>query len=1599
MAFGALLFLSLLTYRADDPSWNVVQTGPAKNAAGIVGAYLSDFFLQFFGKGAYVLAFLALLFAFITILQRRITLKWFSVLGYICIGLLLSALLHLYLGVSGPKNYSAGGVWGQWLGEFVRARLGMVGGSLLLLISLCISLLWATRFSFLQWSTHMWYRFEPRGRSLLLLWQERALDWRDSMTRWKERRSEYKQNQRLRQMARQSQLAPAGPNNIELPALKLDHSWVDHPANTWELEETYERYIADEDDLPELTPPEQILDSKAFEELDEDNIVDSASPEMKGNATQALNNSKLQANSCDNQNTLISGAPGSSIRKASPKELVDQVTASRQVISDLSDSGEYDTLPEIIPGKNQQEDDSAGGLALQMSFKPSKTFSVPYRSQTPSSTEHVATQLETRSGEHHYEPVLLECSNVTQPENLDNHTLDVVLNPEQIANSITLSPIVNQTPQNTPLPENFHQLPVYPEVTQETTQITSEETPKERTLNLKEDLLKEHTAAPTPRAKKPVHNLTFPAPSHPEAPRQLQPPSTKKKEAPSKKKLPQGIEQALYQTTPFAKQNRHQTPNEAIQPVLHLEEELHTHSESIQQAEEDALIRFALEQAKAEEIAQQEPVQLANPAPRRVEKAKVAETQEVYTEPIQAQPVQEEPLQTDVGLEVVAPVEAPKKRKSKKKKKAKKAEAQTLPELAQLAPQAPVQANTIPHVEEYAPAQTPISVMEVSEEQILTSPEATRTKPEPEVHHQVHTPVLEELPVTEMPVLEEMSLEVPESPNVMDFQYTQPEQHNTEPETPKIKYDMLLDNKAPEEPIVKKPKKTSKKKKQEAALATQTDEAPIHQPQSTTTKLDLDSYEPLTEEEKINSIAPVERAEPKQQAPSQNNKLKAKAKAKPIAPPEPQILHKPERTPQVVQEIDQLQEDSPLELIDLPEFEPAPKLTPEPIAIVESPQQAKQETQKVEEKQEAEEEIFTARQAVDIAKRNLQARKEKQEVAQENAPLVKMPEKPKAPSASPEKPVQRAKQPHPPEELELVAGKADELPVQPAQPTQRPVAPIEKRPVQVQRKGPDLGQLEGQPVIKEKLRASSPNLNEISKPAKPAWQLRGYEPPSLDFLAYEAPPEDDVIPEILLENAKKLEKALENFSIRGKVKEILPGPVITLYEYLPAPGIKVSKIAALADDIAMALKAYQVRVIAPIPGRGVVGVEVPNMKREMVFLKELLADEQFVETGASLPVALGKDTTGHPFVANLAKMPHLLVAGTTGSGKSVGVNTMICSLLYNSSPEEVRFLMVDPKMLELSIYDGIPHLLLPVMTEAKKASVALNWAVSEMERRYALMAGAGVRSIAKYNELIKKRLMMRDTYLARDKMDSAALQDVSDWEDEDFDIDELLQQDGSSKDYFEKLPYIVVIIDELADLMMVAAKEVEFAIARLAQMARAAGIHLIIATQRPSVDVLTGVIKANFPTRMAFRVGSKIDSRTIIDQPGAEKLLGSGDMLFVPPGSSAPTRLHGAFVSEEEIHKIVKHLKKQGAPEYKSEILASSEPEEGEEDEPVDELYDKAVAIVIKSRNASISSLQRKLRIGYNRSARIIEYMEKEGVIGPQVGSKPREILVPAEGE
>jgi DNA segregation ATPase FtsK/SpoIIIE, S-DNA-T family len=469
----------------------------------------------------------------------------------------------------------------------------------------------------------------------------------------------------------------------------------------------------------------------------------------------------------------------------------------------------------------------------------------------------------------------------------------------------------------------------------------------------------------------------------------------------------------------------------------------------------------------------------------------------------------------------------------------------------------------------------------------------------------------------------------------------------------------------------------------------------------------------------------------------------------------------------------------------------------------------------------------------------------------------------------------------------------------------------------------------------------------------------------------------------LITNSRILEKKLSDFGVEGRVVEVMPGPVITMYELEPAPGVKINKITNLADDLALALMAPSIRIIAPIPGKSLIGIEIPNLKREQVFLKDVLDNDSFLQSTQRLPIALGVDFVGTPVIADLAKMPHLLIAGTTGSGKSVALNAMICSILFKAGPDDVKFLMVDPKRLELSSYEGIPHLMHPVVVDPKKSSQVLRWTVEEMERRYRIISDLGMKSIDAYNELLLKNPKGKTALKgqAQQETDSLAAEST---------------EKISPQINHVRLPYIVVIIDELADLMMVAPHDVEESLTRLAQMARAAGIHLIIATQRPSVDVITGLIKANFPTRISFQVSSKIDSRTIIDQPGAEQLLGAGDMLFIPPGTTKLSRIHGAYLSDQEISRIVEFIKIQAQPAYDASIekfeLEAAQAQH--DDDNFDEKYDEAVALVGELGQASISLVQRYMKIGYNRAARMIEQMEREGIVGPSDGAKPRKVLI-----
>ena len=524
-------------------------------------------------------------------------------------------------------------------------------------------------------------------------------------------------------------------------------------------------------------------------------------------------------------------------------------------------------------------------------------------------------------------------------------------------------------------------------------------------------------------------------------------------------------------------------------------------------------------------------------------------------------------------------------------------------------------------------------------------------------------------------------------------------------------------------------------------------------------------------------------------------------------------------------------------------------------------------------------------------------------------------------------------------------------------------------------------------------RLPSAEIIVLPRPVAHREVIHAYEFPLVDYLAEAPEREGEILTEDILEEAAgRLEKVIRDFGVRGEVIHVHPGPVVTLYEFEPAPGIKSSRVIALTEDIARSMSAVSARV-AVIPGRNAIGVELPNETRETVYLREILESEAFTGSTQKMPLCLGKTIGGEPVIADLARMPHLLVAGTTGSGKSVAINTMILSLLYRFTPEQCRLIMVDPKMLELSVYDGIPHLLTPVVTDPKKAIIALRWAVREMEDRYKKMAKLGVRNIDGFNARVSE---------AREKGEviTRTVQTGFDKETGELTYTEEVMD-------LTSLPYIVVIVDEMADLMMVAGKEIEGAIQRLAQMARAAGIHVILATQRPSVDVITGTIKANFPTRISFQVTSKIDSRTILGEMGAEQLLGQGDMLYMAGGGRI-ARVHGPFVSDTEVERVVAHLKRQAKPVYLEAVTAEDEEEQEPEETPIfdesemglgsGELFDQAVSIVLRHKKASTSYIQRRLQIGYNRAASIMERMEKEGIVGPANHAGKREILIGTGG-
>ncbi|MBI2997740.1 MAG: DNA translocase FtsK [Deltaproteobacteria bacterium] len=518
-------------------------------------------------------------------------------------------------------------------------------------------------------------------------------------------------------------------------------------------------------------------------------------------------------------------------------------------------------------------------------------------------------------------------------------------------------------------------------------------------------------------------------------------------------------------------------------------------------------------------------------------------------------------------------------------------------------------------------------------------------------------------------------------------------------------------------------------------------------------------------------------------------------------------------------------------------------------------------------------------------------------------------------------------------------------------------------------------------ILKEEVKDEPPpKPKKKSQPVQQEFPLPeiglGYMLPSPSLLDLPDSGHVEIDKETLDAIGLRLKRKLEELGVEGQVKSVHPGPVITMFKFEPAAGVKVRRIVALADDLAMALPALNVRILAPIPGESVVGIEIPNPRREKVFLKQVIGSDDYQNAESKLTLALGKAISGFPYLADLARMPHLLIAGATGTGKSVSLNAMILSILYKSTPQDVQFIMIDPKMLELSVFEDLPHMLVPVVTDPKKAASALFWAMDEMDHRYRLMRDKGARNIDHYNQILKKRVID---------------QKEQDQGEENGEIGGNLE--GQKPLRHEHLARIVIIVDELADLMMSVRRDIEEYITRLAQKARAAGIHMILATQRPSVDIITGLIKANFPARISFQVTSRVDSRTILDSIGAERLLGDGDMLFLPPGTARITRIHGAYVSDQEVRKVVEFIRQQAKPRYRPEVFdAKKEIEAANGDDDYDEMYDQAVAIVAEEQQASISMIQRRLRVGYNRAARMIEQMERDGVVGPSDGAKPREV-------
>lgn len=1562
LSFLAALFLalSLFSYHPDDPCWSVSGASPIQNWLGAWGAQVADLSLMFFGLHSYLLVVVLSWLGMGMLLKSKFRFSIISFVGYAVFALLTAGLWHLWFGLM-EGGHSSGGLWGMWLAQKLSTQTGMLGTSLLLLFGLLLATVWTTHFSISGWLMKLWMRIEPRARTQAMIWYERWLDWRDGWARWRWERQQ-------RRMAKQEpQLAMADGYQSELPALELESSWLQR--SHWDegmRDQKQERPKVSM--LPELTPPEveAIRDNESLYSDDdysahdmgaEDSSEESAfwsddhaaiEAQVKGgDATKDIRSHVRPNNSIPAlESSVLEGAV------YIPPTL--DVGEERTVSLPDDDELAHAETPLAMVNPNQAADTSDVAvlshweqpLALY-DWNAGQTVpeAEPFNPDGPSAS--LESQVSAPVAETAYP---LEKGAVQEAVGWGEATADESIEP------VMSHDVLEQHPVESAVEADIHPMLVD----------SSDSVPAmEEKLDIDSSEHAFPMDAPTVEEMHPDY-IKEQDISEPlfvsEQSESIELVEAHREEEPE---FSQDDDFVLVNTPlpDLVDSFEPPRPGERVTDSL-LEESWFVESKEI----------------GAQQASQQQAAEIVSPSPTTFGYDEEAELHEI-SEDVPPQPsepvagiepvVQKKPAVVkpvaEAEQEILAVPESkpPKAKKSKKSKAATPAEEEKKPKkskktkAAKKSTAAP-KLETAPGGSEKGRVWEPLEVPSALSEPELAS-----------------VPVANES-VEQEPVVEKAQPVIPSTTD--SFEAFEP----TEPKTQDLAS-------RPSRSHVSLPASPKKEAKSSAPQSNSSIELASEVPESVEFSPSMEvSMEKLKQAKRNTSHGPVTESRPAPQSGSRSGEHASIVSSRfsddcplpamdglPSAPgvevddSRASMPAVPDSRPPVEE---QVAAEQPVALEDAGEVSHKSPLARELLKRAMEDKRAQLEKEAQSQAEEDSSDSYVDEPSLHEEEIESSFVEESIHSVDESASMEATPT---ADDKDVDSYVEDSLEEEDDEVLQAAIDAMDEF--------------------------EETGSQQG-PLVHRRVRAKDPSELQKKKEV-PAWRENGYEPPALELLDYKPPIVHDEMPEHLVENARVLERTLENFGVRGQVKEIVPGPVITIYEYLPEPGIKVSKIANLADDLAMALHAIRVRVIAPIPGKGVVGIEIPNKNREFVYLKEILADDKFVMSEAKLPMAIGKSTTGGPYVANLAKMPHLLIAGTTGSGKSVGVNGMICSLLFHCSPDEVRFLMVDPKMLELSIYDGIPHLLLPVVTDPKKASVALNWAVSEMERRYSLMAGAGVRNIANYNKLIEKRVEVRDKMAAHNnnwyeiqKAREAELENPEDfdWEEEseEFDLNALLP-DQPSKDFYESLPYIVVVIDELADLMMVAAKEVEFAIARLAQMARAAGIHLLLATQRPSVDVLTGVIKANFPSRMAFQVKSKIDSRTILDQPGAERLLGAGDLLLMPPTSSIPIRLHGAYISEEEIHRVVKHLKKQGSPEYNEAILANTQEEMDFEEEPVDAMYDKAVEIVLRTRNASISYLQRKLRIGYNRSARIVEMMEREGLVGEQIGNKPREVLVP----